>query len=169
MVLTIIPLTEDTGRFIGRNTGWIEHRVGTVSDLAMWRFDLTQDHRRRGPGQSWIQAVIYTSDHISRPAAWRHGGIAALLLLPRRKFQFIRFLSRHSHLGSFVFRFSSYTTFFEYKQCISSRRMLTTDKLTTEAAMASKVSVQPSACRRGKSGREKRNVQLRAVCQRIYS
>lgn len=30
---------EDTGRFIGRNAGLTEHRVGTVSDPAMWRFE----------------------------------------------------------------------------------------------------------------------------------
>jgi hypothetical protein len=71
-------LAEDTGRFIGRNAGFIEHGVGTVSDLVMWRFDLVQDRRRRGPGQIWTQAVACSSDHIFRPAAWRHCGIAAL-------------------------------------------------------------------------------------------
>lgn len=75
----------------------------------------------------------------------------------RRKLRFIPLSIKHSHPGSFVcFFIVSYDVRGIYTvQLFSSD--VDTDKLTTEAAMASNVHVltQPSACRRGKSGREK--------------
>lgn len=93
-------LAEDTGRFIERNAWFTEHRVGTVSDPVMWRFDFwSKTVAGQGPGRSELrQLLVLRITYLDR----RHGGIAALRLLLWTRLPFIRLSTRHAQRGGFV-------------------------------------------------------------------